>query len=206
MTAPVLDLYEIAFLAGGPDRVVDTAVVALVETGRVRIPSPGQLAVADPARRHPVEGAVLDAIGTQGHRSIDMIVWRLAGDDRVREIGRRLTAAGLLRRTPAWLGRDGRRSVPTAAGKRALRDLVATRPTDPAQDGGSAFLVAMHGREHTDDALLRAALFEAFPTPSAKERAEGLRRRINDARVHHPGGGGGDGGGGGGGGDGGGGG
>src|SRR5687768_1994237 len=101
MSAPELDLCEMAFLAGGPDRVVETAVVALVEAGRVRIPSPGQLAVVDPGRRHPVEGAVLDAIGTRGHRSLDLVVWRLADDDRIRDVGRRLTDEGLLSRLPA---------------------------------------------------------------------------------------------------------
>ena len=36
-----LDLYEIAYLAGGPERAVDTALVALVQTGRIRVHSPG---------------------------------------------------------------------------------------------------------------------------------------------------------------------
>ena len=50
MTVPAApsrhDLYDVAFLAGGPVRVVDTAVVALVRAGRIRIASPGQLATA----------------------------------------------------------------------------------------------------------------------------------------------------------------
>lgn len=83
MASPTLDLCEIAFLAGGPDRVVETAIVALVESGRVRVASPGQLALVDPVRRHPVEGAVLDAVRTKGHRSVDLVVWRLAGVDRI---------------------------------------------------------------------------------------------------------------------------
>ena len=69
MTASVpsdLDVYDIAYLAGGPARVVDTALVALVQTGRVRVHSPGRLATVDLARRHPVEAAVLDAIGPAG--------------------------------------------------------------------------------------------------------------------------------------------
>jgi uncharacterized protein (TIGR04222 family) len=43
---------DIASLAGGVDRVVDTALVALVESGRVRVFAPGA-----------VEGAVMDARG-----------------------------------------------------------------------------------------------------------------------------------------------
>ena len=54
-----LDLYDIAYLAGGPERVVDTALVALVESGRVRVHAPGELAAAVPDRRHPVEAACL---------------------------------------------------------------------------------------------------------------------------------------------------
>ena len=78
MTGPAagahdLDLYDVAFLAGGPARVVDTALIALVRAGRLRIHSPGQLATADLTRRHPVEAAVLDAVGPTGHRSVDTI-------------------------------------------------------------------------------------------------------------------------------------
>jgi len=83
MTTPGLDVYDIAYLAAGPDRVVDTALVALVETGRVRVQPPGQLAVAELARRHPVEAAVLDAVGTRGHRSVDVVRWRLLSGGRL---------------------------------------------------------------------------------------------------------------------------
>ncbi len=67
MTAPRtpadLDVYEVAFLAGGAVRAVEAAVVALVESGRLRVRSPGELAVVSLVRRHPVEAAVLDAFG-----------------------------------------------------------------------------------------------------------------------------------------------
>src|SRR5215207_2167007 len=106
-TSPQLDVYDIAYLAAGPDRVVDTALVALVETGRVRVQPPGQLAVAELARRHPVEAAVLDAVGTRGHRSVDVVRWRLADDDRVFAIGRRLVSAGLLSRWAPRPSPDG---------------------------------------------------------------------------------------------------
>src|SRR5688500_3181972 len=97
-----------AFLGGGPDRVVETAVVALVEAGPGRIPSPGHLALVDPGRRHPVEGAVLDAIGSRGHRSLDLVSWRLAGDDRIRDVGRARVAEGLLSPRPALRRLRGR--------------------------------------------------------------------------------------------------
>src|SRR4051794_24694465 len=98
MTSRDLDLYDVAFLAGGAARLVDTAIVALVRDGRVRVHSPGQLATADLSRRHPVEAAVLDAVGPRGHRSVDTISWRLAEDDRILDVGRRLHEARLLGR------------------------------------------------------------------------------------------------------------
>src|SRR3954470_23881882 len=69
---PVLsryDLYDIAFLTGGAHAVVDTAVVALVESGRVRLSGTGTLRLVDATRHHPVEAAVLDGIGSPGARA-----------------------------------------------------------------------------------------------------------------------------------------
>ncbi|MGY1802086.1 TIGR04222 domain-containing membrane protein [Blastococcus sp. SYSU D00922] len=200
MTAPQLDVYDIAHLAGGPERVVDTALVALAEEGRITVQPPGRLAVVEPTRRHPVEGAVLDAVGTRGDRSVDVVRWRLADDDRVLAIGRRLTAAGLVRRWSVVPRRAERPVHLTPAGRRALAALAAEPPSDPAWDGGTAVLVALHGRDRLSDELRRSSMFEPIPVPTAKERAAGLRRRLDAVRTYHPGGpmgggGGGDGGG-----------
>src|SRR3954447_10034350 len=94
-----LHVYDIAFLAGGITRVVDTAVVALLRSGRLRLHSPGSFATAELSRRDAVEAAVLDAVGPTGHRSVDTIRWRLLDDDRLLDVGRRLRAAGLVART-----------------------------------------------------------------------------------------------------------
>jgi hypothetical protein len=177
-TADHPDVYEIAYLAGGPPRVVDTALVALVETGRVRVHSPGQLAVAEPTRRHPVEAAVLDAIGTQGHRSVDTIRWRMADDDRIAALGRRLTAEGLLSRGNRVLRRE---AAPTRAGREVLRALAARPPADPASDGGSALLVALDGRDHLPDQALHAAIFEPPPVP-VPDASQSRRRRLDVLR------------------------
>ncbi len=180
---PQLDVYDIAYLAGGQERVVDTALIAMVEAGRIQVQPPGRLTVVEPARRHPVEAAVLDAVGTRGHRSVDVVRWRLADDDRVLAIGRRLTAAGLVRR---WGGvvprRTERPAALTGAGRRVLAVLEADPPADPAWDGGTAVLVALHGRDRLSDELKRSSLFEAVPVPTARERAEGIRRRIDAHR------------------------
>ena len=173
MTAPELDVYDVAFLAGGANRAVETAIVALVRGGRLRVHSPGQLATADLSRRHPVEAAVLDAVGPTGHRSIDTICWRLVEDDRVRDIGRRLHRAGLLGRLGAavsLLHHDRRALAPTHAGHRALRELGA----EPALGDPEAVRVALGGREAMTDQKLRADIFERPVTtigrPGARSR------------------------------------
>jgi hypothetical protein len=159
---PDLDVYDIACLAGGPARVVDTALVALVQSGRVRVYSPGQFAAVGLARRHPVEAAVLDAIGTGGHRSVDTILWRLVDDERLLDVEDRLREEGLLRRGH-WLGRhapDRRLLVRTPTGRQALRRLRTDPPVDPATDGGDAVSVALGGRAAVSDRELCAAVFD----------------------------------------------
>ena len=97
------DVYEVAFLAGGPRRAVDAAIVALVESGRVAVDrSTGQLTVADGAPAHPLEAAVLDAIGARGATGRSP---RCAGgwrtDERLSAVRRRLERDGLLRPSAA---------------------------------------------------------------------------------------------------------
>jgi hypothetical protein len=153
---PDLDVYDIAYLAGGPARVVDTALVALAQSGRVRVNAPGRFAVVGLTRRHPVEAAVLDAIGAGGHRSVDTILWRLVDDERLLDVEDRLRQQGLIRRGH-WLGRhapDRRLLVRTSAGRQALRRLSA----DPPAEAGAA--VALRGRAGVDDRELSAAVFD----------------------------------------------
>jgi hypothetical protein len=164
MTAPELllqqrlDVYDAAFLAGGPYRVVDTAVVALVESGRVRVGSAGLLHVADLHRSSPVEAAVLDCIGTRG-RSVHGVRWRAAADSRVTAVAHRLHQEGLVR--PARRRRRSRGGwVPTRAGTRLLRLLRARRP---ARTGTSALDVALGGPARMADADLHARVFAVVP-------------------------------------------
>ena len=164
-----LDLYELAWLAGGPARVVDTALVALVRSGRIRAHSPGELATVELTRRHPVEAAVLDAVGPSGHRSVDTIRWRVATDDRLLDVGRRLQRDGLVIRFR--LGAAFRSgpvpSAPTRAGRQALEQC---RPR--ARTGPDELKVALGGRVALLDPALRASIFDA-PGSSA-DPAHGL--------------------------------
>ena len=175
--APDLDVYDIAFLAGGPARVIDTAVVVLVRAGRVRIHSPGLLATADLSRRHPVEAAVLDAVGPTGHRSVDTIHWRLLDDDRLLDVSHRLRQVGLLGRTGAvvpLLHGDRRTLAPTRAGRRVLCELRSR----PASGNAEAIRVALGGREQMTDERLRAEIFERpdtmLPPARTGHRSRGI--------------------------------
>jgi hypothetical protein len=183
MTAHELDVYDIAFLAGGANRAVETAIVALVRGGRLRVHSPGQLATADLSRRHPVEAAVLDAVGPTGHRSIDTICWRLVEDDRLLDIGRRLHKAGLLGRLGAAvsvLHHDRRALAPTRAGHRVLRELG----DQPALGDPEAVRVALGGREAMTDPKLRAAIFERPVTTLSVPGARRSRHDIDHSDPH----------------------
>ena len=182
-----LDVYEIACLSGGAIRMVDTALVALVESGRVSVTTPGCLATASLVRRHPVEAAVLDAIGPSGHRSVETVRWRLATDERVLGVDRRLRDAGLLG-TGGTVVPAARRSrwrlAPTYAGRHLLHELRDDPPVDTVAPGTSAMTVALHGRERMADQALCAAIFEPPPTritletgapaPHALDHAEGV--------------------------------
>lgn len=174
---PRLDIYDVAFLAGGVGRVVDTALVALVESARIRVAAPGELAVVDPGRHHPVEAAVMDAVGTRGHRSVDTVRWRLTGDERLLGLGRSLAAAGLLRRR-VRVGHLRRGWALTASGREALRRAGRGTPADPRLDGGSALPVALHGRQAMRDAGARTAIFDRPVPPPIPD---GIARRLSAA-------------------------
>jgi hypothetical protein len=172
---PDLDVYDIAYLAGGPARVVDTALVAMVQSGRVRVHSPGQFAAVGLMRRHPVEAAVLDAIGTSGHRSIDTVLWRLVDDERLLDVEDRLRRDGLIRRGH-WLGRhapDRRLLVRTPTGRQALRRLRA----EPPVDGVDVLPVALGGRAAVSDRELCAAVFDGPRKFRALHRGTRSRNR-----------------------------
>ena len=176
------DLYEIAYLAGGPRRVVETTVVALVEAGRLRVDrSDGRLHVVDPRRRHPVEAVVLDAVGPRG-RPVWGIVWRARSDPRLTCVADRLARDGLLSRRG---GVDARErsfwtlSGLTRAGRAALRQ-VRQNPLSPPGTGASAALAVALAGPNAWDVALRTAVFDPpppDPVPSSRADARAARYR-----------------------------
>ncbi|MDV9191852.1 TIGR04222 domain-containing membrane protein [Streptomyces sp. SR27] len=107
---PVHDRYEVAFLNGGPARVVDTALAALQADGRLAVGGPGIVAIVRPTAHDPVERAVLQEHAAAPHGALHHLRLGVMRHPAVQEIGGGLAARGLVvdpatRRTTArWCG------------------------------------------------------------------------------------------------------
>lgn len=114
-----LDVYEVACLAGGRQRVLEAALFALRDRGAITLVGPRVRAVeddsddhdglAEPSADHPVERAIL-ARCRRG-RSLEAVANAVRGGPEVRKIERDLVALGLLTRV---------RRLPTRAGRGQL--------------------------------------------------------------------------------------
>ncbi|MFE2091233.1 TIGR04222 domain-containing membrane protein [Streptomyces sp. NPDC002596] len=90
-----LTLYETAFLAGGPHRVADLALVTMHLRRRLLLAHTGWATVVDPEGRDEVERTVIHAIGPAGQSLIPPIRAATAAAGAVRALADRLVAAGL---------------------------------------------------------------------------------------------------------------
>ncbi|GGU25691.1 TIGR04222 domain-containing membrane protein [Streptomyces lavendofoliae] len=92
-----LSLYETAFLAGGPQRVADLALVSMHRRRRLWLARTGWATVvdADPRGADEVERSVLGAIGPEGQSRTAVVRDRTSVADPVRALADRLVAAGL---------------------------------------------------------------------------------------------------------------
>lgn len=106
--APELGPYDAAFLAGGPERVVEAALhtlwgsdnnVVIGSGGRLRLPEPW----SEP--EHPVEHAVVEKWRTSGSTTPTLLRVRAVRAGAVRDIGDRLVSYGLLMAPPRALAR-----------------------------------------------------------------------------------------------------
>ncbi|MFD4158677.1 TIGR04222 domain-containing membrane protein [Streptomyces hydrogenans] len=93
---PVRDVYEAAFLCGGPGRVADTALAAMHLDGRIVIGGPGVVAVVRRTAHDPVERAVLDLHAAAPSGSLRLLRLGVMTHPAVQEIGDDLAARGLL--------------------------------------------------------------------------------------------------------------
>jgi hypothetical protein len=171
------DLYETALLAGGPARVADTAVVALVEAARLRVLPNGRLVVVALRRRHPVEAAALDAVGQRGWRDIGSVRWRLETDPRLAGLVERLQHDGLVRPRRLPLPRRWWPAVRrTRAGRRLLRELRRRSPAEQGAGGSNASAVALYGAAGMAHRGLREDIFGPLSPPRARAGPSGQRR------------------------------
>jgi uncharacterized protein (TIGR04222 family) len=111
-----IGLYETAYLAGGPDRVVELALVLMAGRGRLHLAHTGWTTVVDPRGRTRLERALIEAIGPEGQCRTAGLRGDVAAHPVVREIGDRLAIAGLatpeaVRRGTAHAVRQVRRSL-----------------------------------------------------------------------------------------------
>jgi hypothetical protein len=155
-----LDLYDLAWLAGGRRRASQTAVAALVESGRVKVTDPtADLQAVGGGATHPVEAAVLDALGARGHRGIETVVFLVRKDPRLDAVEDRLVRSGLVARRGRLA--SALLSPRTRAGRQVLRALQ--RDTDRRPGSAAAAEVALHGLVRVP-AGLPAALAERSPS------------------------------------------
>ena len=158
MTGTRTDTYALAQLAGGPARVVDTAVVALLARGCLHVDGGGLLRATGAASAHPVEAAVHELAGAGPRRSAATVRARLEDDPRVLAVADRLVAEGLLRTNPwAWAPGAWPARVPTAAGRRLLAE--ARRQEAAAEE----VRVALGGVAAMADRTRCALVFGAAP-------------------------------------------
>ncbi|MFE1441871.1 TIGR04222 domain-containing membrane protein [Streptomyces sp. NPDC058739] len=110
----VLDAYDFAFLAGGAQRVVDSAVIALSERGLLKLSGPRVRAVGEVLPEHPVERALV--VSCLRNRSTASVQAALQRSPEVEAIGRRLAAQGLVKGSRCRLTRLGRQRLREAGG------------------------------------------------------------------------------------------
>ena len=119
-----LDLYEVAYVCGGPARVAMVALVGLCEDGHIKIaPARHRVTVLHRDHRDSVQAAALELIPDTG-RLLGSVLAAVAESEAVGEIAEGLRARGLLarsRRKGRWpssqrdQGRDMRRRLENAS-------------------------------------------------------------------------------------------
>ncbi|MFG2230869.1 TIGR04222 domain-containing membrane protein [Streptomyces sp. NPDC048723] len=122
----VLHLYEYAYLAGGEQRVVESAIVSLVERGTLSLRAARLRIVGAEPPRHPVERAVIAACPRS--KRVEEVFEALRHCDEVDELARQLVLLGLVRNWRRRPTRAGRRRLAAAASEGILPPHVREGP------------------------------------------------------------------------------
>ncbi|QGV77966.1 TIGR04222 domain-containing membrane protein [Streptomyces ficellus] len=135
---PELSLYEAAFLAGGPQRVTDLALVVMHRRRRLWLAHTGWATVVDPEGADDLERSVIGAIGPGGQSRIAAVRATASAADAVRALADRLVTAGL--------------AVPDAARSGIVAALRAVRGAAVLTVVLAAATVVLLPAEHAPDA------------------------------------------------------
>ncbi|MDF2705369.1 MAG: rane protein [Nonomuraea muscovyensis] len=142
---PQLELYEAAYLAGGPRRVLNTALASLVAQHGLRVSSEGTVTPVHgfrPAKRAPVERVVHRHVAsTPGGSATAEIRHAVAGHEVLRRLAITLSRRGLLVPPPVR-ARAHRRSR-WLLGLAALAVVVAVAGAFPVFRAGAAAIAAL---------------------------------------------------------------
>lgn len=112
-----LNLYEAAYLAGGPQRVAELTLLSMQRQRRLLLAHTGWATVVDPVGRDPHERSVLGAFGPDGQEQVTSVRAAAARDPAVRALAERLGEAGLALRAGSRLQvGEGIRAVRQATG------------------------------------------------------------------------------------------
>ncbi|GGS50403.1 MULTISPECIES: TIGR04222 domain-containing membrane protein [Actinokineospora] len=97
ISADQLSVHELAYLAGGPRRVVETAVARLLDLGKLKASRNGTVrVVAGATATDMVDRAVLTDAKRYSNRTVGLLVDRVGRDDTVRAVRTSLAVKGLL--------------------------------------------------------------------------------------------------------------
>ncbi|MGP3637789.1 TIGR04222 domain-containing membrane protein [Streptomyces sp. 24-1644] len=121
-------LYEYAFLAGGGRRVVECALVALIERGTLSMRAARVRTVRDEQPAHPIDRALIAACSRS--RSVTDVIEGLRLCPEIDALARRLVLEGLLHRRRGRPTRAGRRHLAVATSHAGIPAHVFKGPTE----------------------------------------------------------------------------
>jgi uncharacterized protein (TIGR04222 family) len=173
MSLSELDVYQVAYLCGGPQRVAVAAVAAMAQDGRIKISRARHRVQAVHGRAgQPVERAVLDAVPASG-KVLGPLLEGVARSAAVQELVEGLRRGGLV-------GHHSLAGHPhlSAAGRTARKELE-----DSGADAPGERRVAVLGTAGITDAGLRG-IFETPDPPPGGELAGRRTRKTAAPRTY----------------------